>query len=36
MELLLIIAVLSAFAFGAGLLGYDSRPSFDAEPHQAI
>ena len=36
MEFLLIVAVLSAFAFGAGLVGYDSRPTFDDEPHRAI
>ncbi len=36
MELLLILAVVSAFAFGAGLVGYDSRPSLDDEPHRAI
>jgi hypothetical protein len=36
MELLLLVAVLSAFAFSASLAGYDSRPSIDDEPHQAI
>jgi hypothetical protein len=36
MEMLLIVAVLAAFAFGAGLSGYDSRPSIDDEPHRAI
>jgi hypothetical protein len=36
MELMLIVAVLSAFAFGAGLVGHDSRPRFDDEPHRAI
>jgi hypothetical protein len=36
MELLLIVAVLAAFAFGAARTGYDSRPSVDDEPHRAI
>jgi hypothetical protein len=36
MELLLIVAVLAALAFGAGIAGYDSRPSVDDEPHRAI
>jgi hypothetical protein len=36
MELLLIVAVLVAFAVGAGLSGYDSRPKLDDEPHRAI
>ena len=36
MELLLILAVLAAFSFSAGIGGYDSRPSFDDEPHRAI
>jgi hypothetical protein len=36
MELLLIVAVLGAFAFGAGLIGHDSRPGFYDEPHRAI
>jgi hypothetical protein len=36
MELLLMVAVLSAFAFAAGLAGYDSRPSIDEEPRRAI
>jgi hypothetical protein len=36
MELLLIVAVLSAFAFAAGIAGHDSRPSIDDEPRRAI
>ena len=36
MELLLIVAVLAAFAMGAGIAGYDSRASVDDEPHRAI
>jgi hypothetical protein len=36
MELLLIAAIMAAFAIGAGLAGYDSRPSVDDEPHRAI
>jgi hypothetical protein len=36
MELLLIVVVLGAFALGASLTGYDSRPSIDDEPHRAI
>jgi hypothetical protein len=36
MELLLIVAVLAAFAFVAALSGHDSRPSIDDEPHRAI
>ena len=36
MELLLIVAVMAAFAFVAGVSGYDSRPSIDDEPHRAI
>jgi hypothetical protein len=36
MELLLIVAVLAAFAFGAARTGHDSRPSVDDEPHRAI
>jgi hypothetical protein len=36
MELLLMVAVLSALAFGAALVGSDSRPSIDDEPHRAI
>jgi hypothetical protein len=36
MELLLIVAVLSALAFAAGIAGYDSRPGLDDEPHRAI
>ncbi len=36
MELLLLVAVLSAFAFSASVAGYDSRPSIDDEPRQAI
>jgi hypothetical protein len=36
MELLLIVVVLVAFALGAALTGYDSRPKLDDEPHRAI
>ena len=36
MELLLVIAVLAAFAFAAGRVAHDSRPRVDDEPHRAI
>ncbi len=36
MELLVVVALLSAFAFAAGFGGHDSRPSIDDEPRRAI
>ena len=36
MELLVLVAVLSVFALSASLAGYDSRPSINDEPYQAI
>lgn len=36
MELLLVMAVLGAFALAASLKGWDSRPSLDDEPHRTL
>ena len=36
MEVLLIVAILVAFALSALVGGYDSRPRIDDEPHRAI